>query len=138
MDFVLDCSVTMSWLLKNQTTKYSMDVFEKLTDGKAAQVPAIWSVEVVSILLKCLRRKMVSQKTAEGFIDLLSELSINDTPIICANVFSETLNIGTKHSLSGYDSTYLGLAKKLKIPIATLDKSLAKAAKKEGVGLFLS
>ena len=44
-----------------------------------------------------------------------------------------TLNLGRTHGLTLYDAAYLELAMRLKLPLATLDSDLRKAAKKVGV-----
>ena len=43
------------------------------------------------------------------------------------------LALAERHSLSGYDASYLALAAAEKLPLATLDKRLAAAARAETV-----
>lgn len=40
------------------------------------------------------------------------------------------------HALSGYDAAYLELAIRQRLPLATLDEDLQKAARTAGVELF--
>ena len=40
--------------------------------------------------------------------------------------------------MSGYDAQYLELARRGKMPLATLDKVLRKAAKRAGVAVYLA
>jgi predicted nucleic acid-binding protein len=44
-----------------------------------------------------------------------------------------TLELARVHRLSAYDATYLELAERLGLPLATLDGSLARAARAVGV-----
>jgi len=44
---------------------------------------------------------------------------------------------GRRHTLSSYDAAYLLLAERLGATLATLDKPLAKAARKAGVQLLI-
>ncbi len=43
-----------------------------------------------------------------------------------------------RHTLSSYDASYLVLAERLGIGLATLDKPLAKASRKAGVKLLIT
>jgi predicted nucleic acid-binding protein len=44
--------------------------------------------------------------------------------------------LARRHKLSAYDASYLELAIRLGVPLATLDVDLQKAAKKAGVKRF--
>jgi predicted nucleic acid-binding protein len=46
--------------------------------------------------------------------------------------------VSREFKLSGYDAQYLELAKRKNLPLATLDKTLRKAALKAGVPIYLS
>ena len=48
-------------------------------------------------------------------------------------VWGLTLTLAERHDLSVYDATYLELALRMKLPLATLDRALAAAAKTAGV-----
>ena len=47
-----------------------------------------------------------------------------------------TLQLARRYKLSAYDASYLELALRLGMPLATLDEDLKKAAKKAGVKKF--
>ena len=47
-----------------------------------------------------------------------------------------TLEVAREHRLSTYDACYLELAERMRLPLATLDADLAKAAREIGVGLL--
>jgi predicted nucleic acid-binding protein len=49
---------------------------------------------------------------------------------------SDTLKLARRHKLSAYDASYLELALRRDIPLATLDEVLRKAAKRSGVKKF--
>jgi len=48
----------------------------------------------------------------------------------------ETLAVADKHRLTVYDATYLELALRLALPLATLDDDLRQAAQLEGLVLL--
>ena len=51
-------------------------------------------------------------------------------------VWSEASNLAAKYKLSIYDAAYLELARRLALPLATLDEELKIAATSEGVKIF--
>ena len=52
------------------------------------------------------------------------------------HALSATLQLARRYKLSAYDASYLELALRQGIPIATLDVDLQKAARKAGVKRF--
>jgi predicted nucleic acid-binding protein len=53
-----------------------------------------------------------------------------------AHALSGTLQLARRYKLSAYDASYLELALRLGLPLATLDEDLQKAAKKAGIKKF--
>ena len=51
---------------------------------------------------------------------------------------SDTLQVARRYRLSAYDASYLELAMRTGLPLATLDEDLQKAAKKAGVKRFVA
>ncbi len=52
------------------------------------------------------------------------------------HVWQESLILADRHRLTVYDATYLELALRLSLPLATLDDDLRRAAQDEGVTLL--
>jgi predicted nucleic acid-binding protein len=125
--FVVDNSVVMAWCFKDQANDYADSVLEKLTD-EAACVPSIWPLEVVNVLVGAERKKYIREADSVRFITLLSELPIsveNESP---EKTMKELLGLARAHHLSSYDASYLELAMRKGLPLATLDDKLRKAA----------
>ena len=53
-----------------------------------------------------------------------------------AHAFGDTLSLAREHGLSVYDATYLELAMRRGLPLATLDEKLKTAAEAVGVPLY--
>ena len=53
-----------------------------------------------------------------------------------AHALSGTVQLARRYKLSSYDASYLELALRSGLPLATLDEDLQKAAKKAGVKMF--
>ena len=76
-------------------------------------------------------------KYSEGFISQLEGLPINVDPLTANQSFTHILSLSRAYNLSSYDASYLELAIRESIPLASLDKNLLKAAKKAGVSIYL-
>jgi predicted nucleic acid-binding protein len=125
--FVVDNSVVMSWCFKDQANAYADSILERLIDS-TAYVPSVWPLEVVNVLLAAERKKWISQADSVRFISLLSELPIYVESESPEKVMKELLGLGRAHDLSIYDASYLDLAMRKGLPLATLDQKLIKAA----------
>ncbi len=126
-DFVVDTSVVMAWCFDDEANAYSDTILEMLL-GHKAFVPSIWPLEVANVLLVAERKKRISNADSGHFIALLSQLPIEVITSEPVHVFHETLSLAREHKLSSYDASYLELAIRLGLPIASLDSALIRAA----------
>ena len=136
--FVLDNSVAMRWLLESEKSsdqKYAENVLESMTDSDAF-VPNLWQLEAVSVLVGAEKRCDVSLGEIERFISQLENLPIHTDPSTGHHAFSRTLILARAYNISSYDASYLELAIREGLSLATLDKKLIKSAKKAGVDIY--
>jgi predicted nucleic acid-binding protein len=133
--FVVDNSVVMSWCFKDQANSYADSILEKLTEAMA-YVPSVWPLEVVNVLLAAERKKCISEADSVRFISLLSQLPIVVEYESPEKAMKDLLGLARAHSLSSYDASYLDLAMKKGLPLATLDEKLRKAAEATKVALL--
>ena len=132
--FVVDNSVVMSWCFKDETNNYADTVLDRLTE-LVAVVPSIWPLEVVNVLLVAERQKRLSESDSIRFLTLLSQLPIfveYERP----EMMKELLALARSNNLSSYDASYLDLAMRKGIPMATLDNKLIEAAKRIDVPIL--
>jgi len=125
--FVVDNSVVMSWCFKDETSQYADAILDTLKESTAI-VPPIWPLEVVNVLLVAERKKRLSEADSARFITLLTQLPIvveQDQP---ERMMKEIMALARGHNLSSYDASYLDLAMRMDIPLATLDNNLRLAA----------
>jgi predicted nucleic acid-binding protein len=138
--FVLDASVTLSWLLRDTAARqeaYPLAVLNALrTVGTAANVPMTWGLEIANVIARCEAKDQVTPAQSGAFIALLEGVSIEVDGDTFAHVFSDTLQLARRYRLSSYDASYLELALRHGSPIATLDEDLRRAATKAGVRAF--
>ncbi|MGB5962356.1 MAG: type II toxin-antitoxin system VapC family toxin [Coleofasciculaceae cyanobacterium] len=136
MQFVLDCSVAISWCLVDENNDYANALLAKMPDAEAF-VPGIWSLEVANTLLVAERRNRMTTEQSELAITLLQSLLIHVDEATDRNALSSTLILGRQEGLAAYDAAYLELALRLELPLATLDSRLAEAATRCGVELVV-
>jgi predicted nucleic acid-binding protein len=132
---VVDCSVTMSWLFREEFTQFSERVLDEVIVGQAVE-PMIWPLEVANVMLSAERRGRLTQAESAHFLSRLSELSIDVSTMGQQQVADELVALARETGTTVYDASYLELAARLGVPLATLDRRLAEAATKIGVALY--
>jgi predicted nucleic acid-binding protein len=139
MRFVLDNSVTMRWLLQDgdaERIAYANKVLELLTQETAeAMVPGIWALEVANVIIKTQAKGQVSEARAAAFVGLLQEMCITPDTSTAERALGDTLQLARRFKLSSYDASYLELAMREGLPLATLDGDLRSAMLQTGTPL---
>ena len=126
MAFVLDCSVTLSWLLpddRGTATDALADELERTT----AVVPVIWPYEVANALLVAQRRTRIGDDDLLRVRRALAALPIEVEAVASDNVLSAVSDLGRRLEITSYDAAYVELAARRRLPLATLDARLRKA-----------
>lgn len=137
MQFVLDCSVAISWCLVDENNPTANAILAIMPDAEAF-VPGIWSLEIANVLLVAERRNRMTQDQSEEAITLLQSLLIQVDTATDTNALGATLTLGRQEGLAAYDAAYLELALRLGLPLATIDQRLALAATRCGVNLVVA
>lgn len=138
MKFVLDNSITMRWFFgdgKKEDLNYAMDVLETMKQASAL-VPAIWGLEVSNVIAKAEAKGLVTESRSTLFIKMIKELDIQPDMETYLYSLNDILNLARRHGLSAYDASYLELALRGNIPLATLDEDLIRAVKKAGAIIY--
>lgn len=138
MSFVLDNSVTMRWFFGNgkpQELAYAGKVLDTMKKTNAL-VPVTWGLEVANVIARAEAKGLVTEARSGAFLEMLEGVDIEVDAATFQHALSDTLQLARRYKLSAYDASYLELALRLGIPLATLDEDLQKAAKKVGVKKF--
>ena len=138
MNFVLDNSVTMRWFFgdgKLQELAYAGKVLDAMKRGSAL-VPVTWGLEVANVIARAEAKALVTEARSGAFLEMLEGVEIEVDAATFAHALSDTLQLARRYKLSAYDASYLELALRLGLPLATLDEDLQKAAKKAGIKKF--
>ena len=134
MSLVLDASMAIAWLFADETTDATEAIFDEVA-AKGAIVPAIWGLEVANALQKAMRQRRMTLAERELALRQLGHLPIEVDPQTHLHAWGATLELADLHGMTPYDASYLELARREMKPLATLDGTLARAAKEVGIEL---
>ena len=132
MSLVLDGSATLAWCIEDERTPALIRLLQQVTEH-GAMVPAIWRLEVASGLRSAVKRgRIVAAERLIMFaqLDLMNIVTDAETD---RYAWTTTQRLAERFDLTPYDASYLELAQRLSLPLATLDKALRAAAKGAGV-----
>jgi predicted nucleic acid-binding protein len=135
VSLVLDSSITVAWLYREEATKSVDQIFENLIEA-SAWVPALWHLEVANVLQIGIRRKRHAADFRDRVLSDLSAFPVYVDPETHRQAWGVTSRLADRHRLTLYDAAYLELALRRGLPLATLDDDLRAAAASEGVPLL--
>ena len=134
---VLDASVTLAWFLDEPVPLIAQKVRRFLESNGRAIVPQLWHLEVANGFLSATRRGILTTGSVRVAIESLNQLLGSSI-----ETHSGFAPMGQIHDsaaplyLSAYDAVYLNCARVQNQPLATLNKSLIRAAENTGVEVF--
>lgn len=135
MNVVLDSSATLARAFPDERTTAILTVFDFVAQFGAV-VPQLWHIEVANSLNVGIRRGRITRDARNCILRDLEVLPIVTNHESIRHCWQETLILADKHNLTVYDATYLELALRLSLPLATLDMDLRRAAQQEGLMLL--
>lgn len=135
MQFVVDNSVVISWFFKDELNAYTSAIRKGLNETEAI-VPAIWPLEFSNALLMAEHRKRLTTAETTHILSIVENLPLSIEQESPERSWNEILLLARAQFLTAYGASYLDLAMRSGLPIATQDKALLKAARKCGVAIF--
>lgn len=129
MAFVVDASIAGAWLLPDEENLTADEMMARMADEDAV-APDLLRHEIRSILLSAERRGRISDDFVHA---ALSRFRVLPLKFIGPGDDTEVVRLSRKYRLSAYDAVYLALALLDRLPLATLDRRLAEAARMEQV-----
>lgn len=131
MRFVLDNSVTMRWLFGDGSTEdlaYASSILALMEMPSAeAVVPALWYLEVANVIVRAESKGLLVEAKSAEFLGVLQDMAISVDTETAEHSLNDTLQLARRFKLSSYDASYLELALREGLPLATLDKDLRAA-----------
>ncbi len=135
MSIVLDSSATLAWIYPDENNPATQGVLE-LVKMEGAWVPALWRLEVANVLEVGVRRNRHDARFRDETLADLALLPIAVDADTNQHAWQATVRLAERHRLTLYDAAYLELALRRRLPLATLDRELRKAAEAEAVPLL--
>lgn len=128
---VLDASVTIAALIEQDRSAEARDILRQIIDDGAA-APSLWFFEVGNVLLIAQRRRSLTASARLEHLEDLSRLPIVIDHESAGRAWHDTMALAEHHNLTLYDASYLELSLRRKLPLATFDAALRRAAKAAG------
>ena len=137
MAFVLDASISAVWALSDESNPLATQILDVWVanplNPDIAFVPSLWWFEIRNLLVINERRKRINSVESSSFLHVLASFPIE----IDEEPDEKTIfDLARLYQLSFYDATYLEVARRRALPLATLDKTLKTAAETAGVPLL--
>jgi len=127
MPFVLDSSVALAWVLPDEANPTLDLLCDRLTND-VALVPPVWPLEIGNVLLVAVKRGRLKPREVNQLVTELRALPMEIDTASTEQALEATLALAQKYDLTTYDASYLELAKRRDLPLATLDTRLRQAS----------
>jgi predicted nucleic acid-binding protein len=129
---VIDASIAVTWCFADQATPETDRLLDQVRD-EGAFVPTLWRLELANVLLQAEKRGRIDADDVEKRLSLIAQLPISIDPEANSRAWREVVDLARNEGFTSYDASYLELALRRRIPLMTLDRDLAAAAKRRGV-----
>lgn len=125
--------MALAWTLPDEGSAASDSVLDQVI-RLGGHVPFIFRAEFANGLTMAARRRRIDSSERSAALAFLETLQlVHDTE--GPTRLDHTIELADRHDLTVYDALYLELAQRTRLPLATLDRKLAAAARQSGVAL---
>jgi predicted nucleic acid-binding protein len=122
----------MGLAFDDEDGQYARGVIDHVAaDG--AVVPTLFWFEIRNCLVMAERRRRTAIDRTTGFLADLEPLNLE---VDYHPQEAIVMGLARRHMLTIYDASYLELAKRRNLPLATIDQALARAAAAAGVAVW--
>lgn len=132
---VLDASIAIAWLFDDEGAPEDDRLMDLVADH-GAMVPGIWPSEVANTLLMAVRRRRLPERRSAELLERLMSLDLLIEVQSLFDVHSSVIPLAVENSLTVYDASYLALALKHGLPLASRDRALRRAAQAAGIAVL--
>jgi predicted nucleic acid-binding protein len=134
VSLALDSSVSLAWCFEDERSPDALAFLERIIESHA-WVPSLWRYEFANGLLVAQRRGRLDPARRLAMLTEIGGLDIREDDAPRAQHWPAVSVLADRHGLTVYDASYLELAQRRRLPLATLDKALRAAAIGENVAL---
>lgn len=128
MSFVLDASTTLAWYFEDERSDAGDALLDRVVE-QGAVAPSLWRYEVANGLQTAVRGKRIDAAYRDASMAELRLLPIAIDRAGDDLVWGASLGFADRFRLTVYDATYLELAHRRGLPLATRDRKLRAAAR---------
>ena len=132
---VVDASVSAAWCFEDEASDFTESVLDEVA-RHGARVPALWPFEMSNVLAISERRGRIDGERVSQFTEALLALPVQVEPAEARLLLPALTRVARAQRLTAYDASYLDLAYRMGLPLATRDEALRTAALQIGVALF--
>lgn len=133
--FILDCSIAIAWCFEDEASDICDALLERVRD-EGALVPSLWYLELGNVMIQAERRGRIMPADVSTRLELIGDLPIVIDNETSPRALHEILALARAQNLTTYDATYLELAIRRGLPLATNDKRLRSAGMNTGVQII--
>lgn len=127
--------MAVAWVLPDEGDATIDALLADVATG-GALVPGLWPLEIANVLLIAERRGRITLAERRQALSLLADLPIRIEPHTAARARAEILALAETCKLTVYDASYLDVAIRHALPLASRDEALRKAAIDCGVAVL--
>jgi predicted nucleic acid-binding protein len=136
VNWAVDASLAAAFVLPDERSHTADAFFSALEQGVRLWIPQLWWIEMTNALLMASSRKRLFAEKILNSLNSLESLPLSEDDAPYRSLGQVLTALAVKHSLTAYDAVYLELAQRRRIGLATLDKKLATAARKERIEVY--
>jgi predicted nucleic acid-binding protein len=125
--------VCLPWYLRDEASDFC-DQLGIALHRSEVWVPTLWRPELVSAVRNAERRKRITGEQRREVLKNADGLPLRIDHEVPSVV--ELNDLSAQHELTPYDAIYFELARRRKLPLATLDSALIKAARAAKLALL--
>ncbi len=129
MSLVVDSSVILAWLLRDEQSSEADEIIRRALQ-KGASAPRLIDLEIANGLRGRVRRKMIDAAYRDAALADYRQLRLS---LDSAAELSAIVELSDRYDLTSYDAAYLELACRLGFELATFDSDLADAGRSAGL-----
>ncbi|MBI4386730.1 MAG: type II toxin-antitoxin system VapC family toxin [Elusimicrobia bacterium] len=133
MEWVLDSSLALAWALPDENQGRADRFLAKFTPQDALWVPGLWWHEIANALTMAERRNRIAEADIFRLLELYNHLPIQTDTSYSSALSWRYFILAREYGLTAYDGSYLELAERKGLPLASFDERLIKAARKAGL-----
>ncbi len=121
--------MTLTWFFEDEAAPSAVEAYARV-HSEGALAPQVWLFEVRNAFILNERRERITSSQTAHAMAALETLSVT---VDTQPDLEVTMTLARAHGLTFYDALYLELALRQRATLFSLDETLVRAARAEGV-----